>query len=1657
MRAILLLCVGLFVCLGLRAQPFSVSATVDKLFYCTPTSSIQMFGKVTSPAPNMYKGIRYNFYYYNSFSNSYEIIGWYQIIWSGGTPFQTYINLQPAYFDGSQFTNPVNIPQGSNTLWMSLDVAYAAFPNNNSTQQLAMDVMAIDQGNNTTTNSNKVSFNTPLLYTSPVNLSSALITATTTTICGNDVQLSGSPNYSSYGFKYDWYKDGSAFQLSDNTGTVTVNSAGSYYAVVGDACQTVTSNILTIATGAVPPAPVLTSSAGTFLCNSAATTLTASSSGGTVYWNTGATGTSINVTAAGDYYAWEINGCGQGANSSVIYITTGSSPTAPSISSSNGTLLCNGASTTLTASGIDGTVNWSQGQTGTSVTVGSANTYYATQTNSCGTSGASNSIVITTGNTPAAPSINSSNGTLLCNGASTTLTAGGVDGMVAWNTGQTGNSITVSSSGTYYATNTNACGTSAASNQVLITTANTPAAPSISSSNGTQLCNGSTTTLIASGVTGTVQWSTGQTGAAIAVGTTGSYYAYQLNSCGTSGNSNTILIGTGGTPPAPNVTSSNGTFLCNGSSTVLNAAPSAGGTIQWSTGQTGNSITVTAPGNYYSWEQNSCGSSSNSNTVTITTGSVPAAPVVSPGFNQLLCNGASATLVSTGSSISWSTGATGSNLTVSSAGTYYAVDHNACGNSSPSNQVVITTGSCPLPTPGIVYTICPSTSKTLDAGAGFDSYAWSNGANTRTIIVGPGTYSVTVTKDGCTAQSGSVSVNYFTVTAPVISASGNTTFCSGGSVTLSSTPAVTYLWNTGATGSAINVNAAGSYNVTVTDNNGCQSTSNTITTFVNALPGASISGSTNVCQDGSSPSITFSGSAGTAPYTFSYRINGGSVRTVTTTSGNSVSVSVPTSASGSFTYTLVSVQESSSTNCSASVSGSATVVVNPLPSATIAGTTTVCQNSSAPQITFTGANGTVPYSFIYRINGGATQSIATASGNSVSIPVPTGTAGTFTYSLVSVTDASNTSCSNSASGSATVTVNPLPSAVISGTTAVCQNTSQPAITFTGSNATVPYTFTYSINGGTAQTVSTISGNTVTVNVPTNAAGIFSYSLISVKETSSTACLASASGTATITVNPLPSATISGNTSVCQNSASPVITFSGTGGSAPYTFIYRVNGGSDQSATTTSGNSVTVSVPTSTPGTFAYTLVSVRDGSSTTCLNSASGTATVVVNPLPLASISGNTAVCQNTTAPLITFAGTGGAAPYTFTYRINGGANQTITTTSGNTVTVAAPSTTAGSFTYSLISIQDASSTTCTATANGSVTVTVFSLPDAAVITTNDPHLCNGSNGVIKILNYHVGYTYEWQYNGNLLRTSTIDTIVNNKPGIFTTRSISAEGCRAASLSNEVKITIGTVPTPVILGFQKVCEGGKTQLLASGKQQPFELWRWTDPPEHKPLRNIYSWDSSFFAAAGQYQVMVMREGCYDSTTVTVNASDTEYPAGKLEISKDTIGYGEAVLLTANVKHASFFHWDFGDGNKAVTTDSIVTQRYYKEKDSVYVQVDAVSARGCASHFSAWLKIIPEKPLPLQQPFVRGNLKDWNVFPIPFHDHLKVSVILDREQEVAVQLFTVDGKMVRRWTKRGNKGENLFTLDGLSDLTPQVMYFITAIYNATKHFDKLFKY
>ncbi|MDZ7739330.1 MAG: gliding motility-associated C-terminal domain-containing protein [Bacteroidales bacterium] len=628
---------------------------------------------------------------------------------------------------------------------------------------------------------------------------------------------------------------------------------------------------------------------------------------------------------------------------------------------------------------------------------------------------------------------------------------------------------------------------------------------------------------------------------------------------------------------------------------------------------------------------------------------------------------------------------------------------------------------------------------TMTGGTGTASFLPGASDPNATVEVSDyGTKEFTWTEvNGSCSDAAAVTVNFNE--QPVADAGSGGDECDLDFVLNATGSAGTGTWTmTGGTGTASFLPGASDPNATVevsdygtkeftwTEVNGSCSDAARIAVSFYRLPEASISGSTEVCQGGLSLEITITGSSGIEPYTFTYTVNGGSLQTVTTVSGNSIAIPVSTETPGSYVYELKSVKDSSPAECEQIQNGTATVTVNPLPQATIAGTTSICQLSGSTDIVFTGSNGTAPYSFSYTVNSGPVSTITTDSGNSVNIPVSGDNAGTYTYTLLSVSDASSTACERTVSGSATVTVLPLPEADISGSTTVCQDSPSPEITFTGSNGTEPYTFTYSVNSGPQQTVSTSAGNSVNLPVPTTTPGVYVHELISVKDGSSENCENIQAGDATVTINPLPEASISGSAEVCQLSPFPLITFTGTNGTGPYTFTYTLNGGSPQTINSGQADTAQVAVPTDNTGVFIYDLLSVSDASITTCSQIQTGTAEVTVISVPQGTITGSTAVCQEDPSPEITFTGTSGTSPYTFTYTVNDGPEQTITTTSGNSVNLAVQTSIPGTYTYNLVMVQDAGTVSCSNSESGIAIIQVDEMPLADAGT--DAEICGLSH-----------------------------------------------------------------------------------------------------------------------------------------------------------------------------------------------------------------------------------------------------------------------------------------------------------------------------------------
>ncbi|MFZ4786215.1 MAG: FG-GAP-like repeat-containing protein, partial [Flavobacteriales bacterium] len=134
--------------------------------------------------------------------------------------------------------------------------------------------------------------------------------------------------------------------------------------------------------------------------------------------------------------------------------------------------------------------------------------------------------------------------------------------------------------------------------------------------------------------------------------------------------------------------------------------------------------------------------------------------------------------------------------------------------------------------------ICEGQSVTLSAPAG-NSYAWSNGATTQSIEAdAQGTFSVIVfDEEGCAAMSDQVIVDVIEEETPVIAAQGETFFCEGGSVILTSTVGASYTWSNGGNGQAIEVSESGIYHVDIAGAcSGTALSSNTIEVTVLAAP-----------------------------------------------------------------------------------------------------------------------------------------------------------------------------------------------------------------------------------------------------------------------------------------------------------------------------------------------------------------------------------------------------------------------------------------------------------------------------------------------------------------------------------------------------------------------------------------------------------------------------------------------------------------------------------------------------------------------------------------------------------------------------------------------------------------------------------------------------
>ncbi len=923
--------------------------------------------------------------------------------------------------------------------------------------------------------------------------------------------------------------------------------------VAPNACQA--TNSTTVPINPIPATPTA-SNGGPYCAGSTISLSTPTVAGATYAW-TGPNGftsalqnpthASATTADAGTYSVTvTVSGCTSAAGTtSVVVNPIPATPTA-----SNTGAYCSGATISLSTptvasatyawTGPNGFTSALQNPTRANATTADAGTYSVTVTVSgCTSAAGSTSVVVNA--TPATPT--ASNGGPYCAGATISLSTPTVaSATYAW-TGPNGftsalqnptrASATTADAGTYSVTVTVGTCTSAAGTTSVVVNP-IPATPA--ASNTGPYCEGGTISLSTPTVASATYAWTGPNGFTSSVqnptranSTTADAGTYSVtvtvSGC-------TSAVGTTGVvvnPIPATPSASNGGPYCEGGTISLSTPAVASATYAW-TGPNGFTSSqqnptraniTTADAGTYSVTVTVSGCTSAAGTTNVVVNPAPATPTASNGGPY--CESATISISTPtvgGATYSW-TGPNGftsalqnptrSNATIADAGTYsVTITVNGCTSAAGSTSVAVNTiPATPTATNGGPYCEGATISLFTPAVAGA-TYSWTgpnsftssqqNPTRSNATAANAGSYSVTVTVAGCTSAAGSTNVVVNTAPAtPTITPGGPTTFCAGGSVTLTSSAAAGNQWFlnagliTGATGNTYSAVATGNYTVVVTTS-GCSS-----------APSPAIAVTVN--QPPSTPTITPGG-----PTTF---CNGGSVLLTSSSAGgyqwflggNSISgaTNQTYNATASGNYTVVVTN-----GCSSAPSAPTAVTVNPIPATptiSAGGSTTFCQGGSVT-LTSSSATGNQWYRNGVLLGSETSQTtVATLTG---------------AYSVT--TTASG--CTSAASATTTVTVNPKPNVTIS----------VPSPMYSGASATASVvhectgaTFSWSITGGT------ITSGNGTRSITFTAGGAGTLTLF-VTVTNSFGCSDSKSANVTVQLAPFGappyfSATTTSTTSV----------------------------------------------------------------------------------------------------------------------------------------------------------------------------------------------------------------------------------------------------------------------------------------------------------------------------------------------------------------------------------------------------------------------------------------------------------------------------------------------------------------------------------------------
>jgi len=827
-------------------------------------------------------------------------------------------------------------------------------------------------------------------------------------------------------------------------------------------------------------------------------------------------------------------------------------------------------------------------------------------------------------------------------------------------------------------------------------------------------------------------------------------------------------------------------------------------------------------------------------------------------------------------------------------------------------------------------------SQTTTNGAPGYTYSWDNGlSGAGSFSLSPTTttsYHVTVTDNNGDTDTTSITV-VVNPTPSVTATTSASVICPPTTATLTATPSggtagYTYTWTPSTdldnatvqspTASPTTTGVNNTYNVVVTDVNGCTAT-NSVDVFVSCNPVPVLnSNNMDICL-GESATIDINVTGGVSPYVTPYTWDNG-------LSGSSSQTVTPTVTT---TY-CVTVED----NIGATGSDCITITVHQLPNVDAGADQSICMGQTTAQLNATGATSYSWNNFIFLDDANIANPIAS--------PITT---TTFT---VTGTDANG--CENT--DDVTITVNMLPTANAGADQDLCNGYST-TIDASGSIGTPPlsYEWDHNLGSGVSQTVSPIATTTYNVIVtdgngctdddnttvavvqsPTidagndvvicegestqlNATGGATYSwdnatsldnsainnpnaspttttTYTVTGTNTTGC--TATDQVTVTVNPIPVATVSPDVSICLGENTTITASGGT----QYSWDIPASSASQ-----------TVS-PTNTT---TYT-VTVSDGSTANC--NATAQVTVTVNPIPTITVTPPSAdICPNSTISLTA----SGANTYVWSPS-NG-----LSSTTGATVEATPPSTT----TYTVIGTSTEGCST-----SKDVTVTV---KDFTITASSDVSICKGSTAnIYAIPNGGTSpITYYWDGTASSQSISVSPT----QETTYNVYGIDGLGCQ----SNTANVTVSIYPVvnlELTSNTDSVCPGDPVLVTANiygGSGAPYTLTNEAGNVISAPIYVYPNNSETFYFTA--------KDNCGSENTQSIQLNSYDVPS--LSFSSDVLQGCQPLIVNFNSEgNFSSYQWEFISQNSSDISFAENPIQIFKT-DGVYdVSLTATTKKGC---------------------------------------------------------------------------------------------------------------